>query len=94
MFGINCLDHVAIRVKDIDLSAKWYEKVLGLKRLTFEEWGGFPVFMLAGKTGIAIFPAYMHEPAVDSKFKGIKIDHFAFNVSLKILKKQKSITIY
>ncbi len=73
MFRINCLDHVAIRVKDIDLSAKWYEKVLGLKRLTFEEWGGFPVFMLAGKTGIAIFPAYMHEPALIQNSKELKL---------------------
>lgn len=31
-FKIEFLDHVAIRVKDIQASAKWYEEVLGLQK--------------------------------------------------------------
>jgi catechol 2,3-dioxygenase-like lactoylglutathione lyase family enzyme len=44
---IEFLDHVAIRVADIEASAKWYEKVLGLKRYQLPEWGDFPIFLLS-----------------------------------------------
>lgn len=81
-FHINFLDHVAIRTKDIDKSVTWYEKILGLKKYTFEEWGEFPVFMMSGKTGVAIFPA-----KDDEKYQ--KIDHFAFNVSNEDFEKAK-----
>jgi catechol 2,3-dioxygenase-like lactoylglutathione lyase family enzyme len=32
-FKIEGLDHVAIRVKDMERSATWYEEVIGLRRL-------------------------------------------------------------
>lgn len=80
-FEIDFLDHVAIRVRDLEVSAVWYEKVLGLKRQLFPEWGGFPIFLLSGKTGIAIFPANMNDPQLDQESKNVKIDHFAFNVT-------------
>ena len=31
-FNINFLDHVAIRVKDMDVSIEWYSRVMGLKK--------------------------------------------------------------
>ena len=34
---IEFLDHVAIRVADLEASALWYEKVLGLKRYQLSE---------------------------------------------------------
>jgi len=40
---INFLDHVAIRVIDLNVSADWYEKVLGLKRHQPSEWGEYPI---------------------------------------------------
>jgi len=80
-FIIDFLDHVAIRVKDLEASALWYEKVLGLKKVQPPEWGEFPIFMMAGKTGIALFPANLNDPILEAKSKNIKIDHFAFNVS-------------
>jgi catechol 2,3-dioxygenase-like lactoylglutathione lyase family enzyme len=49
------LDHVAIRASDPEASAQWYEKVLGLSRVQPEEWSPFPIMMLAGHSGIAIF---------------------------------------
>jgi catechol 2,3-dioxygenase-like lactoylglutathione lyase family enzyme len=38
-FKVGFLDHVAIRVRDIEHSARWYENVLGLKRLRTTEMG-------------------------------------------------------
>ncbi|NND62082.1 MAG: VOC family protein [Flavobacteriaceae bacterium] len=80
-FRINHLDHVAIRVKDLELSASWYEKVLGLKRRDVTEWGEFPIFMLSGTTGLALFPANSEDPLLPKSSKNVKIDHFAFNVT-------------
>ena len=80
-FKIDFLDHVAIRVKDIDASIEWYEKVLGLTTYKLPEWGAFPVFLLSGKSGIALFPANPNDPAQDKTSRNVKIDHFAFNVT-------------
>ena len=82
-FTLDYLDHVAIRVKDIEVSASWYEKVLGLKRKIVPEWGISPVFMLAGKTGIALFPATLDDPTIDTTTRNVKIDHFAFHVTME-----------
>ncbi|MBT8257678.1 MAG: VOC family protein [Bacteroidia bacterium] len=79
-FKINFLDHVAIRVSDMEKSANWYQKVLGLKPYRFEAWGEFPVFLLSGKTGVALFPANLNDAELDQLSKHIKLDHFAFNV--------------
>jgi len=80
-FKINCLDHVAIRTRDMKASIAWYEKVLGLKKYEFEKWGGYPIFMLAGKVGVAIFPANEEDAFLDPNSRNVKIDHFAFNVN-------------
>ncbi len=86
---IEFLDHVAIRVADIETSVKWYEKVLGLKKYQLPKWGDFPIFMLANKSGIALFPANMTDKKIDTKSKNIKIDHFAFNVTNENFEKAK-----
>ncbi|WP_353777692.1 VOC family protein [Winogradskyella sp. 3972H.M.0a.05] len=83
------LDHVAIRVADLEISANWYEKVLGLKRYQLPEWGAFPIFMLSGKSGVALFPADLNDPKLDSNSRNIKIDHFAFNVTNENFEKAK-----
>jgi catechol 2,3-dioxygenase-like lactoylglutathione lyase family enzyme len=80
-FSINFLDHIAIRVKNMKVSINWYSKVLGLKKYQLEKWGEFPVFMLTGKSGIAIFPANSEHEKLNLESKNVKIDHFAFNVS-------------
>lgn len=80
-FKIEFLDHVAIRVKDLEASAEWYENVFGFTRNQFDEWGSFPIFMLAGKTGIALFPANENDQAINPSSQNVKIDHFAFNVT-------------
>ena len=86
---IEFLDHVAIRVADIEVSASWYEKVLGLKRYQLPEWGDYPIFLLSGKSGIALFPANTTDIKLESTSKNVKIDHFAFNVTKENFEKAK-----
>lgn len=86
---IQFLDHVAIRVADLQASALWYEKVLGLKRYRLPEWGAFPIFLLSGKTGVALFPANTTDPKNDLTSKNVRIDHFAFNVTRANFEKAK-----
>lgn len=78
---------MAIHVADMERSAAWYKKVLGLKKHQVEKWMPFPIFMLSGKVGIALFPADTSIPPVLKSYKGSKIDHFAFNVDQKEFKK-------
>jgi catechol 2,3-dioxygenase-like lactoylglutathione lyase family enzyme len=80
-FKIDFLDHVAIVVKDMETSARWYERVLGLRRYEPAAWRPFPTFLLAGKTGIALFPVKPEDTAAESAGRGIRIDHFAFQLS-------------
>ncbi len=86
---INFLDHVAIRVADLKVSADWYKKVLGLKRYQLSEWGEYPIFMLANKSGIALFPANKNDKQIDFTSTNVKIDHFAFNVDNENFEKAK-----
>jgi len=86
---INFLDHVAIRVTDLKVSADWYEKVLGLKRYQLPKWGAYPIFMLANKSGVALFPADQNDKQIDFTSNNVKIDHFAFNVDNDNFEKAK-----
>ena len=89
-FNINFLDHVAIYVKDMEHSIKWYSEVLGLKKYQPKKWGDFPVFMLSGKSGVAIFPANLQHKKIDPKSRNVRIEHFAFNVSNTDFEKAQS----
>ena len=80
-FEIEFLDHVAIRVKSIELSADWYERVLGLKKYQLPKWGKYPIFMMSNTSGVALFPAELADEKLDKNSKNIGIDHFAFNVT-------------
>ena len=86
---IEFLDHVAIRVKDLNASAEWYQQVLGLKKYKTSIWGEYPIFLLAGKSGVALFPANIDDVKLDQYSKNIGIDHFAFNVTNENFEKAK-----
>ena len=86
---IRFLDHVAIRVKNLDASADWYQRVLGLKKYQLKAWGPYPIFLLAGQSGIALFPAHENDPLPDPGSRNVKIDHFAFNVDQENFEKAK-----
>lgn len=77
-FRIDHIDHVAIRAQDPEISAYWYEKVLGFRRVQPEEWKPYPIFMIQGDFGIAIFPGSKKEI---TEMRSVRIDHFAFRVS-------------
>ena len=87
--AVEFLDHIAIRVKDMNVSAEWYQKVLGLKKYQLPEWGDFPIFLLSGKSGIALFPAKLNDKQLELNSKNVKIDHFAFNVTKENFQKAK-----
>lgn len=87
-FELEFLDHVAINVKDINASAEWYHKVLGLKKFKLEKWGEYPIFMLSGKTGVALFTAKANTKEIVNP-DDIRIDHFAFNVTNQNFEKAK-----
>lgn len=89
-FEIEFLDHVAIRVKDMEASINWYQNIFGFKKYKLEKWGEYPVFLMAGKSGIAMFPANAKDPEVMEFSKNVKIDHFAFNVTNTNFKKARA----
>lgn len=81
MFSIKTFDHVALRVRDLEISAQWYERVLHLKRLQPKEWGPFPIFMITENgTGLALFPSKTCAVQPLPEGDWIKGDHYAFQV--------------
>ena len=71
------LDHVAITVRDVERSARWYTEVLGLERQYEDVWGGVPTFVGKGKTGLALFTAEETESSLGEK-KAVRMSHFAW----------------
>jgi catechol 2,3-dioxygenase-like lactoylglutathione lyase family enzyme len=72
------IDHVAIGVRDVEQSAKWYIDVLGFERLHEGMWDGVPTFIGKGNTGIALFPARPEAESTPSGHRGLRILHLAF----------------
>ena len=79
-FKIDFIDHVAIRVKNMNHSIQWYENTLGMEVFQPEEWKPFPCFMRINNFGVALFPAREYSGTVESG-PSVFIDHFAFRVT-------------
>jgi catechol 2,3-dioxygenase-like lactoylglutathione lyase family enzyme len=72
------IDHVAVGVRDIERSAKWYIEVLGFERLYEGAWHGVPTFVGTGNTGIALFPASPDAKLIPSTHRDVRLLHLAF----------------
>jgi catechol 2,3-dioxygenase-like lactoylglutathione lyase family enzyme len=77
-FVLEGIDHVALTVKDVARSVRWYEDVLGLTRLYQHVWGDFPAVVGVGATSLALFPlrASAREPSPERG--GPAMRHIAF----------------
>jgi catechol 2,3-dioxygenase-like lactoylglutathione lyase family enzyme len=75
------IDHVALAVRDIERSAKWYIDVLGFKRLHEGMWDGVPTFIGKGNTGIALFSASPDAKSTSSTRRDIRMLHLAFRAN-------------
>jgi catechol 2,3-dioxygenase-like lactoylglutathione lyase family enzyme len=72
------IDHVAIGVRDVERSAKWYIEVLGFERLHEGMWNAVPTFIGKGNTALALFPASPDSKSTASTHRDIRILHLAF----------------
>ncbi|MFL6515127.1 MAG: VOC family protein [Chthoniobacterales bacterium] len=77
--NLKALDHVAVAVGDVELSAHWYVEVLGLTRQHDDVWNGYPVFVGNGAAAVALFPIRGNSASESSS--GIRILHFAFGTT-------------
>jgi len=77
------IDHVALSVRDVELSAKWYIDVLGFERKHEGMWKGIPTFIAKGTTAIALFPARNHDSKKTPARAGIDMLHLAFRADRK-----------
>jgi catechol 2,3-dioxygenase-like lactoylglutathione lyase family enzyme len=75
------LDHVAMGVRDVERSAKWYIEVLGFERLHDGAWNGVPTFVGKGNTGIALFRASPDAKLTQGTHRDIRLLHLAFRAN-------------
>ena len=78
MFKIDALDHVALSVRDVERSARWYTDVLGFKRQHEEMWDGVPIFVGNGDAAIALFPVRDKAGSKSHDRAAVRTLHFAF----------------
>jgi catechol 2,3-dioxygenase-like lactoylglutathione lyase family enzyme len=77
MFELEGIDHIALSVRDVERSAKWYVDVLGFEPRYDGMWKGTPIFIGKGKTAIALFPPRDRDSAEAPNRRPIRMLHFA-----------------
>ena len=75
MIEIEGIDHVALSVRDVENSARWYIDVLGFEHRWPGMWNGVPIFIGKGTTALALFPL---RGSSDAASAGVRISHIAF----------------
>ena len=83
MFKIDALDHVALAVRDVERSARWYADVLGFKQEHEGRWDGVPIFVGNGAAAIALFPARDKGVSTSHDRAAVRTLHFAFRTDRK-----------
>jgi catechol 2,3-dioxygenase-like lactoylglutathione lyase family enzyme len=73
------IDHIALTVRDVEQSTRWYCEVLGMEHRYPGLWGGVPALVFIGETGLALFPAKAN-PKPSPGSDTIAMMHFAFRV--------------
>ena len=71
------IDHIALSVRDVERSAKWYVDVLGFEPRLTGMWNGIPTFIGKGTTAIALFPPRAPVSATAPDDRPIRMLHFA-----------------
>jgi catechol 2,3-dioxygenase-like lactoylglutathione lyase family enzyme len=75
------IDHVALAVRDVKRSAKWYIDVLGFERRYEEMWDGVPTFIAKGNTAVALFPLRNNDSKSAARTCRIGMLHLAFRAN-------------
>src|SRR6267143_6015489 len=77
------IDHVAMSVRDVEATAKWYIDVLGFERRHEGMWDGSHVFIGTGTTSLALFPAASNPRSTSATRADVRMLHLAFRASRK-----------
>ena len=80
MIEIEGIDHVALSVRDVELSARWYIDVLGFEHRWPGMWDGVPTFIGKGNTALALFPS-SDSDAANTRRRGPGMLHLAFRAT-------------
>jgi|SRR4030095_567527 len=91
MFNLERIDHVAITVKNIEASTRWYEDVLGLERHYRGSWGGVPTMIGKAGTCIALFRAKGDDPKPSPGWDTLAMMHLAFRADRKNFEEAKKV---
>ena len=75
------IDHVALAVRNVEQSARWYQETLGLQRLYQDAWGSYPAVVGIGSTAIALFPVQSEDPKPSPERDVIAMRHLAFRAT-------------
>ncbi|MFL6529806.1 MAG: VOC family protein [Chthoniobacterales bacterium] len=83
MFELEGIDHVALAVRDVGQTLRWYVDVLGFEHLHQGMWDGVPVFVGKGTTALALFPAREGAREPSGRPDHIGMLHLAFRATRK-----------